>query len=55
MSMDHDYQVKDQAYDAINRKLIIGIILLAALIFGLWIYASSLFEGPGLLENTALL
>jgi hypothetical protein len=49
MPMDSDYQTKDATYDTINRKLIIGIVLLAAVIIGLWFYISSLFEGPSLL------
>jgi hypothetical protein len=49
MSMDSDYQTKDPTYNTINKKLIIGVILLAAVIIGLWFYISSLFEGPSLL------
>jgi len=49
MSMDRDYQTKEKTYDTVNRKLIIGLVLLAALIIGLWYYISSLFEGPSML------
>lgn len=49
MSMDHDYQTKDRAYDAVNKKLIIGVIVLTAVIIAAWYFASSLFEGPSLL------
>ncbi len=49
MSMDHDYQTKDQTYDAVNKKLIFGLVLLAAAIVAGWAILSSLFEGPSLL------
>ena len=46
MSMDHDYQTKDQTCDAVNKRLIVGIALLAAAIIAVWAYMSTLFEGP---------
>lgn len=47
MSMDRDYQTKDKTYDAVNRMLIIGIVLLAAAIIAVWYYASTVIEGSG--------
>ena len=49
MSLDQEQQVKDQTYDAVNKKLIVGIVLLAAAIIAAWAFISSLFEGPSLL------
>ncbi len=46
MSMDRDFQLKDKTRDAINRIVIVGIGLLAAVIAGLWFYLSWLFEVP---------
>jgi hypothetical protein len=37
MSMDGDYQTKDATYDSINKKLIVGVVLLAVLLAGIWI------------------
>jgi hypothetical protein len=37
MSMDGDYQTKDATYDSINRKLIVGVVLIAVLVAGIWI------------------
>ena len=37
MSMDGDYQTKDATYDSINKKLIVGVVLLAVLVAGIWI------------------
>ena len=39
MSMDPEYQTKDPTYDAVNKKLIIGMVLLAAAIIAVWYYA----------------
>ncbi len=36
MSMDGDYQTKDQAYDSINSKLIYSIAAFAVAVLGLW-------------------
>jgi hypothetical protein len=36
MSMDRDYQTKDQAYDSINSRLIYSIGAVAVAILGLW-------------------
>jgi len=36
MSMDRDYQTKDQAYDSINSKLIYSIAVFAVAVLGLW-------------------
>jgi hypothetical protein len=49
MSTDPEYQTKDPTYDAVNKKLIIGMALLAAAIIAVWYCASLLFEGPSLL------
>jgi hypothetical protein len=38
MSMDRDYQTKDPRYDTVNRYMVAGIALLAAVITGLWFY-----------------
>lgn len=43
MSMDGDYQTKDANYDAINKKLILGIVVLGIVIIGAWY----LFGGLG--------
>ena len=37
MSMDGDYQTKDATYDSMNRKLIVGVVLVAVLVAGIWI------------------
>jgi phosphate/sulfate permease len=46
MSMDRDYQTKDQTYDAVNKKLIIGVALLAIVIAGLWLFLAWMFGAP---------
>jgi hypothetical protein len=43
MSMDGDYQTKDATYDAINKKLILGIVVLGIVVIGAWY----LFAGLG--------
>jgi hypothetical protein len=35
--MDGDYQTKDATYDSINKKLMIGVALIAVLVVGVWI------------------
>jgi hypothetical protein len=42
MSMDSDYQKKDATYDSINKKLILGIVLIAVVIIAAWYYLSGL-------------
>jgi hypothetical protein len=37
MSMDGDYQTKDATYDSINKKLIVGVVLVAVVVVGIWI------------------
>jgi hypothetical protein len=37
MSMDGDYQTKDATYDSINKKLMVGVVLIAVLVAGIWI------------------
>jgi hypothetical protein len=37
MSMDGDYQTKDATYDSINKKLIVGVVLVAVLVAGIWL------------------
>jgi hypothetical protein len=36
MSMDRDYQTKDQAYDSINSRLILSIGAFAVAVLGFW-------------------
>jgi hypothetical protein len=36
MSMDGDYQTKDATWDSINKKLIVGIVLIAVVVIGVW-------------------
>jgi hypothetical protein len=36
MSMDGDYQTKDATWDLINKKLIVGIVLIAVVVIGVW-------------------
>jgi hypothetical protein len=43
MSMDGDYQTKDASYDSINKKLILGIVVLGIVVIGAWY----LFAGLG--------
>jgi hypothetical protein len=40
MSMDGDYQTKDAAYDSINKKLILGIVLAGIVVVGIWFFLS---------------
>jgi hypothetical protein len=35
--MDGDYQTKDATYDSINKKLIVGVVLVAVLVAGIWL------------------
>ncbi len=42
MSMDGDYQTKDAAYDAINKKLILGIVVLGIVVIGVWSFFAGL-------------
>jgi hypothetical protein len=37
MSMDGDYQTKDATYDSINMKLIVGVVIVAVLVAGIWV------------------
>jgi hypothetical protein len=40
MSMDGNYQTKDATYDSINKKLILGIVLVAIVVAVIWFYFS---------------
>ena len=40
MSMDGDYQTKDATYNSINKKLILGIVLVGIVVVGVWFFFS---------------
>lgn len=40
--MDSDYQKKDANYDSINKKLMLGILLIAIVVIAAWYYLSGL-------------